>query len=103
MQMQKPGILSTLILAALINSTVADRSLSRQAEAAHQRIEGFSGAVNRAASMFQEIVGWLSSNFELPPTHSAPKIEFASQVDLMKLRALDRAQWQGLRDALLAK
>jgi uncharacterized protein DUF6647 len=101
--MCKPVILSAVISIsisisiALPNSAFSEGNLSQQPPPANHRNESSTDALDRAMSMFDEIVGWLSSKFELPATQHAPKIEFASQVELIKLRAADRAQWQGFK------
>lgn len=95
--MLKSVVLFVFILAALIDSAAAASSLSQPSQSIDQHVDPSARAADRAASMFDEIVRWLAENFELPPTDSAPKVAFASQLDLMKLRAADRAQWQGFK------
>ena len=46
-------------------------------------------------NLFDEIVNWLSSNFDLPAIKDRPNIEFASNTKLATMRAADRAHWQG--------
>ena len=91
--MLKSVVFIAFILASLIDNAAAVSNLSQTS----QSTDPASRAIDRATSMFDEIIPWLAANFELPPTHSAPKIAFASQVDLMKLRAADRAHWQGFK------
>ena len=46
-----------------------------------------------------EIVTWLSSNFDLPAIKDRPGIELASKTKLATMHAEDRAHWQGLTQA----
>jgi hypothetical protein len=48
-----------------------------------------------AQHLFEEIVTWLSSNFELPAVRERPAIDFASKTRLTKMRLADRAHRQG--------
>nr|QIG99001.1 hypothetical protein G6P99_00385 [Bradyrhizobium sp. 6(2017)] len=44
--------------------------------------------------MLDDIVSWLSSNFDLPAIKERPVVEFASKMELARLRATDRASSQ---------
>lgn len=95
--MLKSVALPVIILATLTGAAAADAKLGRLPHASAPRTEITLDVTDRAASMFEEIVAWLSSNFELPPTDAPPKIALASQFELMKLRTADRAQWRGFK------
>lgn len=96
-RMLKSGIFIAAAVFTFSQSAIADNSFAKNSHYTDQRTDGPSSATDRAVQMFQEIVGWLSSNFELPSTDSPPTIAFASQIELMKLRTADRAQWQGFK------
>jgi hypothetical protein len=95
--MLKSVAIPAFILATLTSAAADDGKLGQLPHGSVPRTEISLRATDRAASMFKEIVAWLSSNFELPPTDAAPKIALASQMELMKLRTADRAQWQGFK------
>jgi uncharacterized protein DUF6647 len=50
----------------------------------------------RPEELLDEVVNWLSSNFDLPAIKDRPAIEFASKTKLATMRASDRAHWLGL-------
>jgi hypothetical protein len=53
-------------------------------------------ATRTVEDLLDEIVSWLSSNFDLPAIKDRPAIEFTSKTKLATMRASDRAHWQGL-------
>ena len=53
-----------------------------------------SDAVQPSEDLLEEIVTWLSSNFDLPANKDRPAIEFASRMELARLRARDLASSQ---------
>ena len=53
-------------------------------------------ATGSAENLLDEIVSWLSSNFDLPAIEDRPNIKFASKTKLATMHADDRAHWQGL-------
>jgi len=56
-------------------------------------------ASRSAEDLLDEILTWLSSNFDLPAIKDRPAIEFASKTKLATMHAEDRAHWQGLTQA----
>ena len=52
-------------------------------------------ATRSAEDLLQEIMSWLSSNFDLPAIEKHPNIRFASETKLAAMQAEDRAHWQG--------
>lgn len=52
-------------------------------------------AVLAADALFDEVVGWICKNFDLPVTQKRPHIRFASKAELTQMRILDRTQWDG--------
>jgi hypothetical protein len=58
-----------------------------------------SDAIRPAEDLLDEIVTWLSSNFDLPAIKDRPAIELASKTKLATMHAEDRAHWQGLTQA----
>jgi hypothetical protein len=53
-------------------------------------------ASKTAQRLFDEIVIWLSANFDLPATPHGSEIRFTSKLELARMRAAGRAHWQGL-------
>jgi hypothetical protein len=86
------GILSL----ALVGSSSADSNNEKKLGAATKPPSSRADATEAAEQLFEEIVSWLSSNFDLPATRDHPKIEFASKTKLARIRATDQAYWQGL-------
>ena len=56
-------------------------------------------ATRCAEGLLDEIVTWLSSNFDLPAIKDHPAIELASTTKLATMQAEDSARWQGLTQA----
>ena len=56
-------------------------------------------ATRCAEGLLDEIVTWLSSNFDLPAIKDHPAIELASKTKLATMQAEDSARWQGLTQA----
>ena len=48
-----------------------------------------------AQSLLDEMITWISLNFDLPSTTYRPAIEFASKARLTQMRIDDRTSWQG--------
>lgn len=96
-RMVKSVVLIAAAILAFSQTAIADQSIDKQSYFIDKRSENPASATDRANSMFEEIVGWLSSSFELPSTASPPMIAFASQGELMRLRTADQAQWQGFK------
>lgn len=90
-------IVMAFVSALSLEAVAADGNPGQQEQQSDKSAESVSSAADRATAMFDEIAGWLASNYDLPPTRSAPRIAFASPLELMKLRAADRAQWQGFK------
>lgn len=55
-------------------------------------------ATRTAEGLFDEIVTWLSSNFDLPAIKERPAIAFVSKIKLATMRAGDGATSQGFTD-----
>ena len=81
----------------LAGSSKADRldDLKPSVAAESSSVQLRPDATRPAKDLLDEIVSWLSSNFDLPAIRDRPAIEFASQTKLAKMRAEDRAHWQG--------
>ena len=56
-------------------------------------------AARAAGDLLDEIVIWLSSNFDLPAIKDRPAIELVSKTELATMHAEDQAHWQGLTQA----
>jgi hypothetical protein len=94
--MMKFVLLSAVLMVASFNGAAAESRLDQQHHQADST-DPFLSPTDRATLMVAEIADWIVANFELPPPRSAPAVAFASQVELMRLRTQDRAQWQGFK------
>jgi hypothetical protein len=56
-------------------------------------------ATRLAEGLLDQIVSWLTSNFDLPAIKDRPAIKFASKMKLAMMTAQDRAHFQGLTQA----
>lgn len=65
-------------------------SVQRGQEASHE-----VDAAQTAKSLSQEVVVWISANFDLPATSEWPQIRFATQTEMMRIRIADRMRWRG--------
>jgi len=88
-----------LILAGVLSLTVAGASLANGDNETKLSLSADhyvrADAAQAAQDLFEEIVTWLSSNFDLPAVRERPAIDFASKTRLTKMRLADRAHWQG--------
>jgi hypothetical protein len=91
-----------LLVAAIASLTLATSSgapceyaLERSASPGSRSVSLQSDAAQPTEDLLDDIVAWLSSNFDLPAIKERPAIEFASRMELAKLRARDLASSQG--------
>jgi Domain of unknown function (DUF6647) len=97
----------SLLVAAIASLTLAGSSQAYchdDLESGVAAAESPSGqlppdAARSAEDLLDEIVTWLSSNFDLPAIKDHPAIELASKTKLATIHAEDRANWQGLTQA----
>lgn len=88
-------VIASLTLAASSNAHCHD-GLEPSAATESPSVPLRADATRAAEALLDEIVTWLSSNFDLPAINDRPAIEFASKMKLTTMRAKDRAHWQGL-------
>ncbi|MET4170452.1 hypothetical protein ABIB99_001534 [Bradyrhizobium sp. LA6.1] len=95
-----------LMVAAIASLTLATSSkadceyaLERSAAAGSRSVSLHSDAAQLAEALLDDIVIWLSSNFDLPAIKQRPVIEFASKMELARLRARDRTSSQGFMES----
>jgi len=69
-------------------------ALERSASTGSRSVLLHSDAVQPPEELLNDIVAWLSSNFDLPAIKDRPAIEFISRMELAKLRARDLASSQ---------
>ena len=81
---------------AFAGSTLAGSDHDITPSSAIEQSPSRTDASNTAQHLFDEIVIWLSSNFDLPATPHGSEIKFTSKLELARMRAADRAHWQGL-------
>lgn len=91
-----------LLVAAIASLTLATSSrahceyaLERSASAGSRSASLHSDATQPTEDLLDDIVAWLSSNFDLPAIKERPAIEFATRMELARLRARDLASSQG--------
>ncbi len=92
-----------LLVAAIASLTLAGSSqaychddLEPGVAAAESPFQLRPDATRSAEDLLDEIVSWLSSNFDLPAIEDRPNIKFASTTRLAAMRAEDSVHWQGL-------
>ncbi|MGY4294696.1 hypothetical protein ACVWXN_002791 [Bradyrhizobium sp. i1.4.4] len=95
-----------LLVAAIASLTLATSSkadceyaLERGASAESRSVSLHSDAAQLAEALLDDIVTWLSSNFDLPAIKQRPVVEFASKMELARLRARDRTSSQGFMES----
>jgi len=91
-----------LLVAAIASLTLATSSrahceyaLERSASTGSRSVSLHSDATQPTEDLLDDIVAWLSSNFDLPVIEERPAIEFASRMELARLRVRDLASSQG--------
>lgn len=91
-----------LLVAAIASLTLATSSrahceyaLERSASTGSRSASLHSDATQPTEDLLDDIVAWLSSNFDLPAIKERPAIEFATRMELARLRARDLASSQG--------
>ncbi|MDI3564802.1 DUF6647 family protein [Bradyrhizobium sp. Arg816] len=95
-----------LLVAAIASLTLAtstkadcEYASERSASAKSRSVSLHSDAAQLAEAQFDDIVTWLSSNFDLPAIKQRPVVEFASKMELARLRARDRTFSQGFMES----
>ncbi|MCK1275139.1 hypothetical protein IVB46_07820 [Bradyrhizobium sp. 61] len=95
-----------LLVAAIASLTLAtstkahcEYALERSASADSRSVSLHSDAAQLAEALLDDIVTWLSSNFGLPAIKQRPVVEFASKMELARLRARDRNSSQGFMES----
>jgi hypothetical protein len=86
------GILSLIVFDASANG---DNETKLSTSTEHHVGAYRADAAQTAQDSIEEIVTWLSSNFDLPAIRERPAIEFASKTKLTMMRLSDHAYWQG--------
>ncbi|UQD69115.1 hypothetical protein JEY40_24155 [Bradyrhizobium japonicum] len=95
-----------LLVAAIASLTLAtstkahrEHVLERGVSAESRSASLHSDAAQLAEALLDDIVIWLSSNFDLPAIKQRPVVEFASKMELARLRARDRNFSQGFMES----
>ncbi|MBR0817666.1 DUF6647 family protein [Bradyrhizobium liaoningense] len=95
-----------LLVAAVASLTLAtstkahcEYASERSASAKSRSVSLHSDTVQLAEAVLDDIVTWLSSNFDLPAIKQRPVIEFASKMELARLRARERTLSQGFMES----
>jgi hypothetical protein len=93
-------------IAAMVSLTLAtspaaycEDALERSAPAGSPSVSLHSDAIQPVGDLLDGIATWLSSNFDLPAIKERPVVEFASRMELARLRASDRAHAQGFMES----
>ncbi|QIG99001.2 DUF6647 family protein [Bradyrhizobium sp. 6(2017)] len=94
--MFKQFLLVAAIASLLATSSRAhcEYALERSAPTESRSASLHSDATQPTEDLLDDIVSWLSSNFDLPAIKERPVVEFASKMELARLRATDRASSQ---------
>ena len=94
-----------LVAAAIAALTSATSSIAqcenaeRSPPAGSHSASSHSDAAQAAEGLLDDIMAWLSSNFDLPAIKERPAVEFASRMKLARLRASDGASSQGFMES----
>lgn len=80
-------------------------ALEQSGSSGSRSVSLHSDATQPTEETLDDIVAWLSSNFDLPAIKERPAIEFASRMELARLRARDLASSQSFigKDGQLAQ
>ncbi|MHC2294630.1 hypothetical protein [Bradyrhizobium barranii] len=95
-----------LLVAAIASLTLAtstrahcEYASERSASAKSRSVSLQSDKAQLAEAQLDDIVTWLSSNFDLPAIKQRPVVEFSSKMELARLRARDRTSSQGFMES----
>lgn len=92
--MQDPRVVAAIAFVAILVLSDANAndvsSVQRGQEASHQ-----IDAAQTAKSLSEEVIVWISANFDLPANSDRPQIQFATQTEMMRIRIADRMRWRG--------
>jgi len=89
------AVIASLTLATF-SRVRCEYALERSASTGSRSVLLQSDAAQPPEDLLNDIVAWLSSNFDLPAVKQRPLVEFASKVELARLRARDLASSQSL-------
>jgi len=94
-------LVAAIVSLTLATSTKAHRgyALERSASAESRSVSLHSDTAQLTEALLDDIVTWLSSNFDLPAIKQRPVVEFASKMELARLRARDRTSSQGFMES----
>jgi hypothetical protein len=84
--MLKRSVVTGIVLVGFVYSSIA-------ATHSREQSEPRADSILVAHSLFDEVVGWICENFDLPVTKSRPLIKFATKAELTRMRVLDRTHW----------
>ncbi|WP_314944628.1 DUF6647 family protein [Bradyrhizobium cosmicum] len=90
------AVIASLTLAFSSKAYCRDGGLEPSAVTGSRSVLLRADATRTADDLLDEIVTWLSSNFDLPAIKERPAIEFASRMKLATMRAGDGALSEGL-------
>jgi hypothetical protein len=92
-------LLLVAAIASLTSATSAsaccENAPERSAPAASRSASSHSEAIQPMEDLLDGVATWLASNFDLPAIKERPAVEFASRMELERLRASDRAHSLG--------
>ena len=92
--MQDRRIIAAIAFVAMSVSSDAnakDVSSVQLGQESNQQVD----AAQTAKSLFDEVIVWISANFDLPAKSDRPLIRFATQTEMMRIRIADRMRWRG--------
>ena len=92
--MQDRRIIAAIAFVAMSVSSDAnakDVSSVQLGQESNQQVD----AAQTAKSLFDEVIVWISANFDLPAKSDRPLIRFATQTEMRRIRIADRMRWRG--------
>jgi hypothetical protein len=92
--MRDRGIIAAIAFVAisvLPGANANDVSSARHRQESRHQVD----AAQKAKSLFNEIIDWISANVDLPAKSDPPQIRFGTQAEMMRIRIADRMRWRG--------
>ena len=91
--MQNRKVIAAIAFVAI--SVLSDANANDVSSVQHREEASHQVAAQTANSLFDEVIAWISANFDLPAKSDPPQIRFATQTEMMRIRIADRMRWHG--------
>jgi hypothetical protein len=92
--MQDRRIIAAIAFVAI--SILSDANANDVSSVQHGQEAGHQvDAAQTAKSLVDDVIVWISANFDLPAKSDRPQIRFVTQTEMMRIRIADRMRWRG--------